>query len=783
MIIQDTQIVGLTKEKVEKEKELGHINANKDRKTKSYLMIIISNVFTYFNMINAALAIWLITVQSYKNMIFVIIVTINTLIGILQEIKYKRALERIMLITEPKINILRDDVISELPVTEIVLGDVIIYEAGKQIVSDGVIISGELIVNESNITGEADSIVKHENDNLYSGSFVISGKAYARTTAVGSDNYAEKLAAEAKKFSKQKSVILKSLQKIIFVIGLIILPLGFFSFINNMNSLTYSEAVVKTVGSMIGMIPAGLFLNTSIALANSVIKLSKKNTLVQELYCIETLARVDVLCLDKTGTLTDGTMSVTEVQEFKENIGEELSKILISDIVTSMNYALQDNNQTSEALRNYFGAKRKLKAKQSLDFNSQNKYSAVNFDKLGTFVLGAPDILLKGTKNAKYVKKANELAKKGQRVLVLANTKSLIVDNKVSGVITPIALISLSDNIRDNAYETLQEFKENNVTIKIISGDNPVTVSEIARKAGVENYDKYISLDGVSDDELLKIVDEYAVFGRVTPNQKRILVDALKKKGHKVAMTGDGVNDILALKSADCSIAMAAGADAAKSVSHLVLLDSNFKSLPSVVGQGRQVINNLQRSGSLFLVKTIFTVVLTMLTIILKRPYTFSSIQLFVIEFFIIGIPSFYLALEPNNQIVRGNFLKNIFKKAVPGAILVILNMIAIFFLESYLTDYDPKLISTICTISATFAYLMVLYSVCYPFNTGRTFIAVASTIAMALCFIGFPNVFDLVPLYAAGSKNLSNVFLLILLMESTYLLMSFSKNVLVKFW
>ncbi len=752
MLIKDDVIFGLTPEEVEERVREGKVNLIPNRKTKTYREIFFKNIFTVFNLVIVVMAVFVIPtvdgIKDFGNVLFIGIAFLNLLIGLIQEIKAKKVVDNLLLVTEAKVKVLRNLEIREVAVSEIVIDEIMFLEPGKQICADSKVIQGELFVNESNITGEADDVLKKEGDSLYSGSFVVSGEAYVQVLAVGKDNYVEKLSSQATKYAKPKSEIMLSLNKIINTISIVILPLSVVLYFIYKQYSAYAvreSLILGLVSSINGMIPYGLFLLTTVSLAASVMKLARNKTLVQELYCIEQLARVDVLCLDKTGTITDGTMRVKDI----DIIDNKYSAI---EIISSMNGSLKGTNQTTKALVDKWGSKKVYKADKILNFNSSNKFSACHFKEIGTFVLGAPDVLIKQTKSNAVLKMVNKRAQDGDRVLALCRTTSRIKEDTLSGTFEPVALIYIHDNIRNGAKETIKEFEENGVTIKIISGDNPITVSSIARDAGVKGYDKYISIGDLSDEEVIKAVSEYTIFGRVKPNQKKIIVETLKKSGHKVAMTGDGVNDILALREADCSIAMAEGSDAAKTVSHLVLLDSNFLSLPKVVNEGRRVINNIQRTAALYLSKTILMTVVNLVAIILfflKPSLEFTSpfkepSHLVIIETFIIGFPSFFLALEPASQRIKGRFMKNVFGNSLPGALIIIASLIAIQLI-SYSLSIPQDIITNISIIAASVSYFLILVRISVPFSPIRIIITSLSGIMIIFSFFLFPGSFHFI--------------------------------------
>ena len=710
---------GLSTSEVLERKEKGLVNVTTSTNIKTTKQIILGNILTVFNLLNLIIAIALIIVGSYKNLLFMLVIICNTTIGIIQEIKAKKTIEALSLVSTPVINVIRDGSKCLVKADELVVDDIVLFESGKQIPTDCIVRKGVVEVNESLLTGEADSIIKKPGALLYSGSYIVSGDCYAKVERVGKDNYIQQLASEAKNYKKPKSEIMRSLEQLIRIITVVVIVSGAILFYNSLVVVgaTWQEAVVATAGSMIGMIPSGLYLMTSISLAYGVIKLTQKKTLVQDLYCIEMLARVDVLCLDKTGTITDGTMKVKDVVEVEKELDVSLKQI-----VALLNGNTKDNNATATALQKKFGSVKKVTTKAVIPFSSVRKYSAAYFDDLKvSYIMGAPEFVLGNRYNDSEVAKMTErYAKQGLRVLLIAESPTKITSqDQVFTNIKPLGLITIEDVIRKDALETIQYFKESNVNIKVISGDNPLTVSKIASRAGIENASRYISLDGMADEVVAKIAEHYTVFGRVSPKQKSILIKALKAKKHTVAMTGDGVNDILALKEADCSIAMASGSEAARNVSHLVLLDSSFSSLPLVVQEGRRVVNNIQRVATMFLTKTIFSFLLTMLCVIIGTIYPIQSIQLIIFDWFVISIPSFYLALEPNNTQIKGKFLPEIFSAALPGSLLIVLNY-GLIALVSHFAALSPEIVSTVTIISVLCVGYTVLTRVCKPYNNNR---------------------------------------------------------------
>lgn len=707
--------MGLSEEIVEKRILDDLVNDAKVKSAKSIPKILVANIITFFNILTFVIAGILISVNAWRDLVFLVIVITNIVIGIIQEIKAKKTIDRLSLISAPTAVVRRAGINHEIAVNEVVLDDLLLLENGKQICADSIVVDGQVEVNESLLTGESDAIIKKVGDVLYSGSYIVSGKCCARVDKIGKDNYIEQLTSQAKKYKKPKSDLLFSLRWIIRVMAFLVIVIGLVLFwiMYGVHQHDYVFSIRKTAGAMIGMIPSGLFLMTSIALAVGVIRLGQRNVLVQELYCIEMLARVNCICLDKTGTITDGTMSVKNVIDYNTVYG-----LATKNVISAMLNALQDSNLTSVALQEKFGLGKRIKHIAAIPFSSQRKYQAVTFDKFGTFILGAPEFVLKEKYNL-IKNDVNKYAALGYRVLCLAHRDGTIKNGALPEVpVEVVAMILIEDNIRPDAINTIRYFKESGVAVRVISGDNPLTVSKISQRAGIEGAEDYVSLDGMSDSDVKKAALKYTVFGRVSPNQKKLLIETLKENGLTVAMTGDGVNDILALKEADCSIAVASGSEAARNVSHLVLLDSNFDSMPKVVAEGRRVINNVTSVASLFLTKTIFSLFLA-IQALQTGSYPISTNQLILIDTLAIGLPSLVLVMEPNNNNVQGKFLTNVIKKALPGAIVILLISIVTFSLSNSL-GFDSTSLSTIIVIAATHTCLMVLFKTCKPFNTIR---------------------------------------------------------------
>ena len=686
--------------------------------SKSYREIIQQHVFTLFNGINVILAIFVFFTGSYRNMLFMITVILNMLIGLFQEIRSKHMLDKLSLLNQSKIHILKDNQEVEVYIQDVEEKDILVLHAGDEICCDGHILSGNIECNESMLTGESDAIYKKENDTLLSGSFVVSGKCYMMADKVGQDTYSYSILKHAKRFKRYPSQLRDSIDTIIKWCTYILIPLGCTLFIKQLIKTNYTTATLNTVAAVVGMIPEGLVFLTSVALAISSFKLAKQDVLVQELYCIETLARTDTLCLDKTGTLTQGKLSVCHVEALEK----------VDGIIGDMMQALPDDNATAVALRTYFNKQNHNKVISFVPFSSQRKYSSVTFED-GEYKLGAYSYIAKN-KSIRVEKQIEEYTKQAMRVVVLMKNDFVL------------AYICLRDELRPDAKDTLNFFKKQGVDIKLISGDDPKTVQALAKKAGFES--ESIDMSCVQDVE--SVVDSYSIFGRVTPEQKKELVLALKKRNKTVAMTGDGVNDVMALKEADCSIAMGSGSQACKSVASLVLLENQMNALPVILYQGRCVINNIQRTASLFLVKTLFSIGLSLLTLVCLKNYPFKPIQLTLISALATGIPSFILTLEPNGSIVKGDFLKNVFSKAIPGAVCVILSVIGVSIVGHFVPVSSSQY-STMCTILAGVNALVVLIRVCVPMTTLRKTLVVVMCSIFLCAMVLFKHFFYIVNL------------------------------------
>ena len=726
---------GLSDEEVRERVAAGKVNGEQTVRTKSVAQILRSNILTFFNFVFIVLAVLLAGfvpagMDGIGNFGFLILIVFNTLVGIVQELRAKRTMDRLSLLSAPKAVVVREGETREIAIEDIVLDDIAELSSGRQVCADGIIVEGSCEVNESLVTGEPDAIVKNVGDRVISGSFVVSGKAKCRVEHVGADNFVMKISSGAKYFKKPTSEIWRSLMLIVKVMSIVIVPVGIALFCSKYfrDTSALNDTVVTTIGSVIGMIPSGLVALASTVFCVSVIRLSRRKTLAQDLYCVETLARVDVLCLDKTGTITEGSMEVNGVEP-REGLSEEEFKAVLKDTVA----ATGDENATALALRNYLdGVPSSRTAENVVPFSSARKWSGARFDGV-SYALGAVEFTL-GHGEGGIFDTAAAHAEEGYRVLALVSSKGDFIDQKLPDNVTFEGFVYLTDKIRAEAPDTLRFFREQGVDVKIISGDNPSTVRAVAKRAGLEKCDDIIDMSTLStEEEVWEAAGKYTVFGRVLPDQKLTLVKALKAAGHTVAMTGDGVNDVLALKEADCSVAMASGSDAAKNVSSLVLLDSNFASMPHIVAEGRRSINNLEPSAALYIMKTVYNVWLALLFMIVNEPLPFEPRNLTLIGGVTIGMPSIVLALEPNNELVRGRFLTKVLCYAVPGGVIVLLGAAAVMVADRCFIDVSPDQIRTMYCIVTTFVGMIYLFRVALP----PTWIHIVLCIVMAGIYVG----------------------------------------------
>lgn len=785
--------IGLTEAQVTSRQEQGLVNSAPKKYSKTYGSIFFGNIFTFFNFLCVVAAVALVLAHApLSQFTFVLIFTCNIVVAIVQEIRAKVKIDKLSILSAPTAKVLRNGKKKEIPVEEIVLDDVIFLSSGQQIPADCVMLDGAGDVNEALLTGESVPIKKSEGDPLLAGSFVTGGRVTARVDKIGTETYINKLTARAKKYKRPNSEIINSIHLFIKLIGLMIVPVAILMFFTNLKAAniewadiearggfikillstnTFDSVIQKTFSVVIGMVPSGLLLLTTVALSVGMIRLAKYNTLVQDMYSLEMLARVNVLCLDKTGTITDGRMRVSDCVLLNNP-----TEYTVDDILGSMLASLDDNNQTSIALYERFGHSSALQATAQIPFSSVRKLSAVSFGDVGTFAMGAPEFVLKPM-TARVEKLVKQYAQMGLRVLVLAHTPNQITGEKLPVIFRPVAIITLSDNIRPDAIDTIRWFKKNDVAVKVISGDNPVTVSEVARRAGIVNASQFISLEGLSPLEVETAANEYTVFGRVTPEQKAILIRSIKKAGNTVAMTGDGVNDILAMKEADCAVSVASGSEAARNVSNLVLQDNNFASMPKIVNEGRRVINNIKNSASLYIMKTLLTLILAVVCIATSSKYFFTTNNMILYEVLISAVPSFVLSLQPNTSRVKGKFIPFVISRALPGAITMALGIITLDILHqstlSYIFDYTAasgetvSLYEPMLILALTFTGLVMLLRICQPLNLIRAALFAICT-AACVTVLAVPTLGELV--YEGWSHidfNVTQILLIVVLVQA----------------
>ncbi len=786
---------GLSTLQVEQRVEQGLVNKTGKKYSKTYTSIFVGNLCTFFNLLCLLAAVALLIARApITQFLFVLIFLCNIAVSIFLEIRAKRKLDKLTILSSPTAKVVRNGEKIDIPVEEIVVDDILVLNAGQQVPADCIALEGNAELNESLLTGESVPIKKEDGDLIYAGSFVASGRIAARVDKIGEETYISKLTAKAKTYKRPNSEIMNSINLFIKIIGFAIIFVAIFMFSTNFNAEgswtdirnsggfwhnlfkgnpILSNAIKKTVAVVIGMIPSGLLLLTTVALSTGMIRLAKYNTLVQDMYSLEMLARVNVLCLDKTGTITDGRMKVSDC--ILLNTTGEYG---VDDIIGSMLASLNDNNQTSIALYERFGHSSALQPIATLPFSSARKLSAVTFEGAGTYVMGAPEFVLKPmpTRIDKIVK---QYAQMGLRVLVIAHTTGSLQGDKVPAGLRAVAVITLSDNIRPDAVDTIKWFRDNDVAVKVISGDNPVTVSEVARRAGIKNAAQFISLEGLSDLEVENAANQYTVFGRVTPEQKAILIKSIKKAGNTVAMTGDGVNDILAMKEADCAVSVASGSEAARNVSNLVLQDNNFASMPKIVNEGRRVINNVKNSSALYIMKTLLILILAVICISLKSEYFFTTDNMLMFEFFVSAVPSTVLSLQPNTSRVKGKFIPYVLSRAIPGALTMAIGVMTIYVLkQTGLADNfglvdssgaDTAAYHALMMIALTFSGLVMLYRICQPFNVLR---AATFMVAVAAClaFVTVPMLGELVFKGLGDIKfHISQVLLIIIIVQASF--------------
>ena len=754
--------VGLTAEQVTRRKKGGWANGAQESASRTEKEILLHNLLTFFNLVFVVMAVILVIAgSSLKNMTFLIVVVCNAAIGCYQEIRAKRAVDKLTLVAAQQLRTVREGQMIKLRSNLLVRDDIVEYVAGDQICADGVVRSGEMYVNEALVTGEEDAILKRVGDELKSGSFVVAGVARAQLTKVGGDSFAARLAAEAKADPHAaKSEMMRSLDRLIRVVGIALIPIGIALFCQAffVREQSFRESAEGMVGALVGMIPEGLYLLTSVAMAASALKLTKNKVLVQDMNCIETLARVDVLCVDKTGTITEAKMEVDNVVPLTEDPPEYLEQIL------SAIYSGQEpENDTGRAMTEVFATGTEWVCTKRIPFTSQTKWSAAVFREQGSFIIGAPEFVM-GRRYAEIRDTAETWGSRGYRVLLVSRYEGEPGQHLEENRLQPLALVLLTNRIRPEAPDTFAYFAQQGVTIKVISGDNPVTVSEVAKKAGIANAEFFVDANTLeTQEDFLNAVDQYTVFGRVTPDKKKRLIQALKKKKHTVAMTGDGVNDVLAMKEADCGIAMASGAQAASQIAQLVLLKSDFSAMPGIVGEGRRVINNIQRAATLFLVKNIFSLGLSIISFFTNWPYPMVPFHLSVISALTIGVPSFFLAMEPNYERVGGHFIRGVLRKAFPGGLT---SIFVVLGAQAFMAAFGLPLsqISTVCAAILGVVGLLVLFQTCKPFDIFRKIIWGAMALALVLCFTWLGSFFEL----KASMRSVQLVMATLLIMTPT---------------
>ncbi len=786
---------GLSAAQVEERKTQGLVNSSGKKYSKTYASIFIGNLCTFFNLLCLVAAIALLLARApLSQFLFVLIFLCNIFFSIFLEIRAKRKLDKLSILSSPTATVVRQGKKVDIPVEEIVIDDVVVLSAGQQVPADCIALEGNAELNESLLTGESVPIKKEDGAPLYAGSFVSSGRIAARVDKIGENTYISKLTAQAKTYKRPNSEIMNSINLFIKIIGFAIVFVAIFMFLTNFKDLggdwaalkasggfwhslfkgneTINETIKKTAAVVIGMIPSGLLLLTTVALSTGMIRLAKYNTLVQDMYSLEMLARVNVLCLDKTGTITDGRMKVSDCI-LLNSTGE----FGIDDIIGSILASLNDNNQTSIALYERFGHSTALQPIATLPFSSARKLSAVTFEGIGTYVMGAPEFVLKPLP-IRIDKIVKQYAQMGLRVLVIAHSTGQLQGDKLPAGLRAAAVITLSDNIRPDAIETIKWFRENDVAVKVISGDNPVTVSEVARRAGIKNAAQFISLEGLSDLEVENAANQYTVFGRVTPEQKAILIRSIKKAGNTVAMTGDGVNDILAMKEADCAVSVASGSEAARNVSNLVLQDNNFGSMPKIVNEGRRVINNVKNSSALYIMKTLLILTLAVICISTGTKYFFETNNMLMFEFFVSAFPSAVLSLQPNTNRVHGKFIPYVLSRAIPGALTMAVGIMAIHVIRNTgLSDSfgltangaETPAYHALLMIALTFTGLVMLYRICQPFNVVR---AVTFVVAVAACilFVTAPILGEIIFTGLSEIKfSLSQILLIVIIIQASF--------------
>ena len=736
----DKKIEGLTDKEVQEQIELGNINKSQESKLKTTKQIIFDNVFTLFNLYNLIIAIALLCVKAYTNTFFFLIITVNVIIGIVQEIHGRNLVKKLSILNASKATVIRNGKEQKIDIEEIVLGDVILLSQGDQIPSDSYVLEGEVEVNEALLTGESDLILKSKEDKLLSGSYVTSGKCYAKVEKVGEDNFANSIISATKKYKENNSELINSMKKVTKFTSFVIIPVGIILFIQAYfyREAELAQAVVATAAALLGMLPKGLVLLITIALESGVIKLAKKDVLVQELYSIESLAHIDTICLDKTGTITQGEMRVSEIKTYNDKILPHS----FNDMMTAFVNGMDDNNATFHAFKKYFKGDNSFEIADKVAFSSERKWSSISFKNEGSIVVGAPERLF-GKSKDDMPKEINELQKNGKRVLGIAYTKSIISEPELPEL-EIIAIAVLEDPLRKNAKEMLGYFKDQGIDVKIISGDNALTVSNIAKKAGLKDYDSYIDLSTINTDaEIVDLVDKYSIFARVLPHQKSIIVKALQAKQHKVAMTGDGVNDVIALRESDCSITLPEATDSAKQVSQIVLLNSDFSVLKDVMMEGRRVVNNITKVARIFFIKTIYSVLLSIFCILTNMEFPFIPIQITLVDLVIEAYTSFFITFEKNKKPVTGSFLRTALTNAMPFAIVIMFNIIFLTFFRDTL-GISQDIATTMMYLLIGFVSILAVQEVCKPYTKVHVFLFVTTAVGFYVAVILFKNLLQI---------------------------------------
>ena len=740
--MKEEKYKGLSTVEVEELTKQGKVNVSDNNNLKSNWQIIKDNVFTLFNLYNLIIAIALLLVGAYTNTFFFLIITINVLIGIIQEIHGKNLVKKLSILTASKTTVIRDGKAQEIEIEKVVLGDTILLKQGDQIPSDSYVIDGEIEVNEALLTGESDLILKGQEDKLLSGSYVVSGKCYAVVEKVGEDNFANQIISATKKHKDNNSELINSMKKVTKFTSFVIIPVGVILFIQAyfIRETVLPESVIATAAALLGMLPKGLVLLITIALESGVIKLAKKEVLVQELYSIESLAHIDTICLDKTGTITQGKMKVSEVKLYDENIMPKP----FNDMMVAFVNGMDDTNSTFKAMKNHFKGDINYEKIDNVPFSSERKWSAISFKEEGSVIVGAPERLFEKS-DSKMPERILELQKDGKRVLAIGYSKEQVKDDELPKL-DVVASVILEDPLRRNAKEMLGYFKEQGVDVKIISGDNALTVSNIAKRAGLEEYESYIDLSTISTDaEIVNLVDRYSIFARVLPHQKSIIVKALQAKNHKVAMTGDGVNDVIALRESDCSITLPDASDAAKQVSQIVLLNSDFSVLKDVLMEGRRVVNNITNVARIFFIKTIYSVLLSLFCIITNTAFPFIPIQITLIDLVIEGYTSFFITFEKNQKPITGAFLPTALTNAAPFAIVIMFNIIILTFIGNVI-GIDQGTLTTMMYILIGFVSILAVQEVCTPFTKVHAFLFTTTAIGFYVAALLFHRLLELSP-------------------------------------